>query len=377
MNEHDATLLSASRVLVGFASEPPDQARLTILLRVFLAIPVLIWSIVLSIAALFAVVISWFAALFTGRVPLSLQAFNTAVLRYVSEVQAYTSVLVKRWPGFALEPAGAVQVSLQIDQCTLNRGAVLLRYFLALPAGAVFFVVSFASYALSVVVWISALILGRPAKALYQARLLCLRYEVRYVAYMFMLTPTQPFAGLFGDRVAPGLESLQGPPPGLSTRIHASSAARLFLIASLLVGAYGGVLYAQRVGNLQNLINSSVVVPLVNSTETNVVAQLNTYVTSLSACAVNSSAVCGTNAAVVARDAIATQLYNLNADATFVITGKNEYLAYVGGLQKINTDFSRIAADLTWAQQQNDIVTSLRPDILAFDAQYQKLRAAI
>ncbi len=376
LNAQDVAGLSRSQVLLGWASEPPVQGRLTVLFRGVLAIPLLLWSAVLSIAAVIGIVISWFAALATGWVPVGLQSFNSSVLRYTAEVQAYTSVMVARWPGFSLTPGDAAQVSLDINRFKLNRAAVFFRYFLGLPASVVFFVVNFASYVLTFAAWISALILGRPARPIYQARLLCLRYNVRYTAYEFLLTPTQPFAGLFGDTVVPGATS-DDVPGGLSTIINATRGARIALVVSLLIGTYGGVLYFQRVGNLQKLINNSLVVPLVNTTQANVLSDLTTYEISESSCAVTSSATCTINAAVTARDAIATQLANLSASENFVVTGKSQYLAYEASLQRINSDFSRIAADVTWAQQRSDITQSLEPDIHAFVVQYQVLRAAI
>ena len=376
LSAQDVAGFSSSQVLVGFASEPPVQGRLTVLFRGVLAIPLLIWSSVLSIAAVIAVVISWFAALVTGWVPEGLQTFNFSVVRYTIEVQAYISVMVARWPGFALNPGDGAQVSLQINRFKLNRAAVFFRYLLGLPAGVVFFVVNFASYVLTLAAWISALIMGRPARPIYQARLLCLRYSARYTAYVFMLTPTQPFAGLFGDSVVPDVASDEVP-GGLSTIIRATRGARIALVVSLLMGAAGGVVYFQRVGNLQKLINNSLVVPLVNTTQANVLGDLTTYEISQTSCAVTSSVTCTTTAAVTARDAIATQLANLSASENFVVTGKSQYLAYEADLQKINSDFSRIAADVTWAQQRSDIVQRLQPDIHAFVVQYQVLRSAI
>jgi hypothetical protein len=368
---------SSAQVLVGFATEPPVQSRLTILFRIILAIPLLLWSALLSVAAGFLVVVSWFAALFTGRVPAGIQEFNTDVVRYTAEVQAYSTVLVARWPGFSLHPGDKQQVSLQITQFKLNRGAVFFRYFLGLPALAVLFLVNFGSYALSVAVWVSALILGRPAKPLYQARLLCMRYNTRYSAYMFLLTPTQPFAGLFGEKgIADGSSSSEASMP-LSTCLYASGWARTFLVATMIIGAYGGALYIKRVGNFKNIINNSVVVPLVNTAEKNVQTDVQTFSTSLNSCIAQSSAACGTNAAVIARNAIATQISNLTAGENFIITGRSQYLAYVAGLTKVNSDFSLIEGDTTWTQQRSDVTNKLLPDMIAFNAEYQQLRAAI
>jgi hypothetical protein len=368
---------SPSQVLVGFAIEPPVQSRLTILFRVILSIPLLIWSALLSVATGFLVVVSWFAALFTGRVPAGIQEFNTDVLRYITEVQAYSSVLVARWPGFSLHPGDQRQVSLQITQFKLNRGAVFFRYFLSLPASVVLFIVSFGSYALTVAVWVSALILGRPAKPLYQAHLLCMRYSTRLSAYMFLLTPTQPFTGLFGDTGIPEATSSSDASTTLSTRILPSRWARTFLVLSLIAGAFGGAIYFRSVGNFKNFIDNHIVVPMVNTAETNVVADIETYTVSLKGCIAQSSAACGTLAAVTARDAIATQISNLTSGVVFVNRGRSQYLAYVAGLTKVNSDFSLIAGDATLSEQGNDVKNKLLPDITAFNAQYQQLRAAL
>ena len=156
------------------------------------------------VAVVIAVVISWFAALFTGRVPEGLQTFNFST--------SFATPLRCRPTPRSWWRAGRVSLLTRAiaHRChcrsiefKLNRAAVFFRYFLGLPAGVVFFVVNFASYVLTLAAWISALILGRPARPIYQARLLCLRYSARYTAYGFMLTPTQPFEGLFGDSVVP------------------------------------------------------------------------------------------------------------------------------------------------------------------------------
>ena len=55
-------------VLVAFAG-PAPQSRLTVLIRALMVIPhiVVLWA--LAIAAYVVVIIGWFGALFTGRLP--------------------------------------------------------------------------------------------------------------------------------------------------------------------------------------------------------------------------------------------------------------------------------------------------------------------
>jgi hypothetical protein len=73
------------------------------LVKWLLAIPHLLILIVLSVAAFFAVVIAWFAILFTGRYPRGLFDFVVGVARWWLRVEAYAGLLVTdRYPPFSL-----------------------------------------------------------------------------------------------------------------------------------------------------------------------------------------------------------------------------------------------------------------------------------
>jgi Domain of unknown function (DUF4389) len=75
------------------------------LVKWFLAIPHYIVLVFLALAALVAVVIAWFAILFTGRYPRGLFDFVLGVMRWGNRVQAYAFVLVTdRYPPFQLNP---------------------------------------------------------------------------------------------------------------------------------------------------------------------------------------------------------------------------------------------------------------------------------
>ena len=76
---------------------------MTVAFRIILVIPQVIVLAVLGIAAGVALLIAFFAVLFTGRWPDGLRAFVVKVLRWNLRVQAYFLLLVDGYPPFALD----------------------------------------------------------------------------------------------------------------------------------------------------------------------------------------------------------------------------------------------------------------------------------
>ncbi len=73
------------------------------LIKWFLAIPHYVVLLVLGLGAVGAVVVAWFAILFTGRYPRGLFAFVVGVLRWGTRVNAYAFALVTdQYPPFRL-----------------------------------------------------------------------------------------------------------------------------------------------------------------------------------------------------------------------------------------------------------------------------------
>jgi hypothetical protein len=80
-----------------------DLNRWLPLVKWFLVIPHLIILFFLSLFAFFAVVVAWFAILFTGQYPRGLFDFVVGVIRWWLRVQAYSTLLITdRYPPFAL-----------------------------------------------------------------------------------------------------------------------------------------------------------------------------------------------------------------------------------------------------------------------------------
>ncbi|MPZ68027.1 MAG: DUF4389 domain-containing protein [Actinobacteria bacterium] len=74
------------------------------LVKWLLALPHYVVLVVLFIGAFFAVLIAWFAILFTGRYPRGLFTYVEGVNRWGLRVQAYVSLLITdRYPPFSLK----------------------------------------------------------------------------------------------------------------------------------------------------------------------------------------------------------------------------------------------------------------------------------
>jgi hypothetical protein len=91
------------RVRVDVAPQLADRNRLTVAFRIILAIPQLIVLALLGVASVVAVVIAFFAVLFTGRWPDGLRDFVVKVMRWSVRVQAYFLLLTDEYPPFALD----------------------------------------------------------------------------------------------------------------------------------------------------------------------------------------------------------------------------------------------------------------------------------
>ncbi|MFD5467589.1 DUF4389 domain-containing protein [Kitasatospora sp. NPDC127059] len=179
-----------------------EQNRWTVLLRLLLLVPqfVVVW--VLSLVAFVVTVIGWFGALVLGRLPAFVADYLTAFVPYATRVNAYLMLTVDRYPPFRFRaPEYPVQVDLRPGE--LNRLAVLFRIVLVIPASIVEGLVHAGWWMVSLISWLVVLVLGRMPQPLYEATTAILRYQLRYTAYLMMLTSAYP-KRLFGEE--PGSE---------------------------------------------------------------------------------------------------------------------------------------------------------------------------
>jgi hypothetical protein len=210
---------SPASVLVRIDLEPPRQNRFSVFFRGVLCIPLVIVLFLVSIGVEVIVVLAWFAALFTGRVPDSFHRFLTKFEQFSANLFAYEYLLVAKWPGVEY-PRPGEQVSVEIPHVKQSRVSIFFRALLSFPAGALGMCWNFAHGLIVLVMWVWILIRGRAPKTLHQYGALWLRYNIRLSSYSLLLTPEQPWHGLRGDGIAEKWPSSAASPLEAPVEMH-------------------------------------------------------------------------------------------------------------------------------------------------------------
>jgi len=193
-----------SHSAVGSASDHPvgllvtddlKRSRLTVFFRWLLVIPHVVWIYLWGVAAGFAVIVAWFAALFTGRVPTGLHNFNAGFVRYSTRVTGYLFLLANPWPPWSSSMPYPIDVRID-PPANQSRLSVLFRIVLAIPALLLVYVFRAVNQIVAVIAWFYCLAVGRMHEGMRNLSAWLLRYEVQTYAYVMLLTSRYPsFAG--------------------------------------------------------------------------------------------------------------------------------------------------------------------------------------
>jgi hypothetical protein len=136
---------AGQRIIAAMADHPVRlvldddlrRSRLTVLLRLLLAIPHLIVLLLFTVAAFVVAVVGWFAALFKGRLPDDLHDFLSGYVRYATRVDAYLGLAANPWPPFfsGSREHRTYPVDVEIAPAERQRRwTIAFRLLLALPA---------------------------------------------------------------------------------------------------------------------------------------------------------------------------------------------------------------------------------------------------
>jgi hypothetical protein len=193
-------------VFLGGSLDPPDtegrarvintddlrRSRLSVFFRLLLAFPHLVWLVLWSVAALVAGIANWVVTLVAGRPAAALARFLAAFIRYSAHVNAFLYVIANPFPGF-VGAEGSYPVDVRIAAPgRQNRWITLFRIFLALPAVALNWALSWLLFVVGILVWFVALVLGRAPSGLQASGAYAIGYSAQVNCYLFSLTDRYP-----------------------------------------------------------------------------------------------------------------------------------------------------------------------------------------
>jgi Domain of unknown function (DUF4389) len=169
------------------------RSRLTVLFRLLLSLPHLVWLVLWTIAAFFAAIANGLVALVRGRSAEALHRFLAAYVRYTAHVFAFLFLVANPFPGFTGEPGYPADITIGGAE-RQNRWITLFRIFLVIPA---LFVAGALGGALAVAGffgWFASLVTGRMPTGLRNLGAMAIRYHAQTNAYWFVVTDHYPYA---------------------------------------------------------------------------------------------------------------------------------------------------------------------------------------
>ena len=187
------------------------RRRLTVLFRLVLAVPHLVWVSVFGVAALALAFVAWLAVLFERRVPGTIHRFLASYIRYTVHLTAYLSLAAAPYPGFTGATAYPVDVEIDPPAAQSRLGAGF-RFALVVPAlllsgalagsGAYGASWAFALLALtgglalvaSFLGWFASVVTGRMPRGLRDALAYGIAYGAQTAAYALLVTDRYPDA---------------------------------------------------------------------------------------------------------------------------------------------------------------------------------------
>lgn len=190
------------------AYEGEGRNRLTVLFRGLLAIP---WFLVVGlygIAAYFAVIIAWFAIVFTGRYPQGLYDFVAGFVRSATRINGFYYLLTDEWPSFGggEDPDYPIRTLIAAPKEHYSRAKTLFRIILLIPVFILLYVMAFILGVVSFIAWFVLVFTARLPAGLYKPMRIAAAYNAKALAYYFLLTEDFPPFWVEEEEEAPRFE---------------------------------------------------------------------------------------------------------------------------------------------------------------------------
>ena len=181
------------------ADRPERIANWRPIVQWLLAIPH--WLIVNALGNVrtIAAIVSWFAIVFTGKLPSGLATLQCLILRYQNRTWAYAGFLREEYPPFAYDTVAAdrgdyppVRTGFAPELEDRNRLTVGFRLILAIPQLIVVAVLGIAALVVWVIAFFAVLFTGRWPEGLRSFVVGVMRWSTRVGAYVLLLTDEYP-----------------------------------------------------------------------------------------------------------------------------------------------------------------------------------------
>jgi hypothetical protein len=194
----EATPSSAYPATLTF--DPPERiANWRPLVQWLLAIPHFMVLYALRAVVEVLAVISWFIILFTGRLPDGMARVQAMHLRYQTRVALYAEFLQEEYPPFNYDTSSPdpgdvlrLRVDLQPELEDRNRVTVAFRLILAIPSAVVLVALWIAASVVVIIGLFAVLFTGRWPQGMRDFVVGVLRYQLRFEAYLVLLTDRYP-----------------------------------------------------------------------------------------------------------------------------------------------------------------------------------------
>ncbi len=168
-------------------------------IRGLVLIPYIIVFYVVAVVAVIASIFTWIPVLLFGRYPGWGYTWVGGYLRWTARTFAYISLLTSHYPAFSLRSQPTEDIWVKIDEGgSINRlwgipiVGIVVRYVLVIPHLIVLAFLSLVVWIVFLVSWIPVLLTGHQASLVYTIVGGYLRWLMRVLAYVLLLSSRYP-----------------------------------------------------------------------------------------------------------------------------------------------------------------------------------------
>ena len=179
--------------------QPDHVANWRPLVHWLLVIPQWIVVYVLGIVAEVVALISWFAIIFTGKMPDGMANLIALYIRYYNRAAAYGQFMREEYPPFSFETVpqdpgdyAGVRTELAPELEDRNRLTTAFRFILVIPHVFVLAILGFVVFFAMIGAFFVVLFTGRWPDGLFTFVLGYMRWTTRVNAYFLLLTDEYP-----------------------------------------------------------------------------------------------------------------------------------------------------------------------------------------